>query len=84
MGIDEKIEENPVGVPELTVLKMLDRGISPLQCKGSIMDDPDMDEDKLGAIDAGYFEVHTPPTPVANEPHLVRVRIIENSGPHHR
>lgn len=85
MGIEEKIEENPVGVPELTVFENVGSGElaplpDPIAKSSDNWNDPDMDEeDRIRAIDAGYFEVPAPPTPVANEPHLVRVRIIENS-----
>lgn len=85
MGIEEKIGSNPVGVPELAAFDDVESGDlaplpDPITKSFDSWDDPDMDEeDRIRAIDAGYFEAPAPPTPVANEPHLVRVRIIESS-----
>ena len=85
MGIEEKIGNNPVGVPELAVFDDVESGElaplpDPITKSSDDWNDPDMDEeDRIRAIDAGYFEAPAPPTPVANEPHLVRVRIIQSS-----
>lgn len=85
MGIEEQIRNNPVGVPELAVFEDVESGElaplpDPITKSSDNWNDPDMDEeDRIRAIDAGYFEAPAPPTPVANEPHLVRVRIIQSS-----
>ena len=85
MGIEEQIRNNPVGVPELAVFEDVESGElaplpDPITKSSDNWNDPDIDEeDRIRAIDAGYFEAPAPPTPVANEPHLVRVRIIQSS-----